>query len=33
MVYRHLDYVGMNASPIVSAMKVFHLERQNLISG
>jgi hypothetical protein len=33
MVYAHLDYVGMNASLIVSAMKAVHLARQNLISG
>jgi hypothetical protein len=33
MVYAHLDYVGMNASPTVYAMKAFHLARQNLISG
>jgi hypothetical protein len=33
MVYARLDYVGMNALPTVSAMKVFHLARQNLISG
>jgi hypothetical protein len=33
MVYARLDYVGMNASPIVSAMKASHLARQNLISG
>jgi hypothetical protein len=33
MVYARLDYVGMNASPIVSTMKAFHLARQNLISG
>jgi hypothetical protein len=33
MVYAHLDYVGMNASPIVSTMKAFHLARQNLLSG
>jgi hypothetical protein len=32
MVYSHLDYVGMNALLIVSAMKAFHLARQNLIS-
>jgi hypothetical protein len=33
MVYTCLDYVGMNALPIVSAMKASHLARQNLISG
>jgi hypothetical protein len=33
MVYAHLDYAGMNASPTVYAMKVFYLARQNLISG
>jgi hypothetical protein len=33
MGYARLDYVGMNASLIVSAMKAFHLARQNLISG
>jgi hypothetical protein len=33
MVYARLDYVGMNASPIVWAMKASHLARQNLISG
>jgi hypothetical protein len=33
MVYAHLDYAGMNALPTVYAMKVFHLARQNLISG
>jgi hypothetical protein len=33
MVYAHLDYVGMNASPIVSAVKASNLARQNLISG
>jgi hypothetical protein len=29
MVYTRLDYVGMNASPIVSAMKASHLARQD----
>jgi hypothetical protein len=33
MVYARLDYVGMNALPIVSTMKASHLARQNLISG
>jgi hypothetical protein len=33
VVYACLDYVGMNASPTVYAMKVFHLARQNLIYG
>jgi hypothetical protein len=33
MVYAHLDYIGMNASQIVSAMKASHLAKQNLISG
>jgi hypothetical protein len=33
MVYACLDYIGMNASPIVSAMKASYLARQNLISG
>jgi hypothetical protein len=33
MVYTRLDYVGMNALPIVSTMKASHLARQNLISG
>jgi hypothetical protein len=33
MLYARLDYVGMNASLIVSAMKASHLARQNLISG
>jgi hypothetical protein len=33
MVYAPLDNVGMNASPTVYTMKVFHLARQNLISG
>jgi hypothetical protein len=27
MVYARLDYVGMNALPIVSAMKASHLAR------
>jgi hypothetical protein len=29
MVYAHLDYTGMNASPTVYAMEVFHLARQD----
>jgi hypothetical protein len=33
MVYARLEYVGMNALQIVSAMKASHLARQNLISG
>jgi hypothetical protein len=33
VVYARLDYVGMNALPIVSTMKASHLARQNLISG
>jgi hypothetical protein len=33
MVYTRLDYIGMNALPIVSAMKASQLARQNLISG
>jgi hypothetical protein len=33
MVYAHLDYAGMNVLPTVYAMMVFHLARQNLISG
>jgi hypothetical protein len=32
MVYTHLDYIGINALPIVSAMKASHLARQALIS-
>jgi hypothetical protein len=33
MVYARLDCIGMNALPIVSAMKASHLARWNLISG
>jgi hypothetical protein len=33
MVYARLDYAGTNASLTAYATKVFHLARQNLISG